>query len=349
MEPKKKGSGLSIAAMVLGIVGLVLSCIYIGVLPCAIGLIFAIIAMVNKSSGKGMAIAGLVTSIVGIVIFFMIIISQIATDDTPKNSTDDKPGTETSSDNTEPTDKEDSTTNEPVIEYVNEDEIKLVYTDTDKYEGKHVKLYLQLIRNPEYAEDGVYFQGFADIENSDLNTLVQYADNTLELTDGDYVYLDGEITGSESGYNAFGGEVNAVTVVADTVEKVSYIEAVSPTIKEFTGITPIEQNGCMVTIDKVEVSPIETRVYVTVTNSSNNEFHIYDFNARIVQNGTQYEPTYNFEADYEELQSDILSGVTSSGVSVFDKIDESSGFDLIIEGYSDNYSIDFEDYQFTIK
>ena len=56
MEEKK---GLSIASMVLGIVSIVLFCIWYISLPCAIlAIIFAVIGM--KNGGKGMAIAGLV-------------------------------------------------------------------------------------------------------------------------------------------------------------------------------------------------------------------------------------------------------------------------------------------------
>ena len=73
METKKKSSGLSIAAMVLGIVGLVLSCLVVGIFPCIVGLILSIIALISKSKGKGMAIAGLATSIVGIASFLLFL------------------------------------------------------------------------------------------------------------------------------------------------------------------------------------------------------------------------------------------------------------------------------------
>jgi hypothetical protein len=71
--PPAPGKGLSIASMVLGIVSIVLCCIYGGVLGIP-GLILGIIGMKNNPQSKGMAIAGIITSIIGIVILIALII-----------------------------------------------------------------------------------------------------------------------------------------------------------------------------------------------------------------------------------------------------------------------------------
>lgn len=70
---------LSICSMVLGIIGLLLSCIWIGIFPAVIGLIIAIIALATHRS-KGMAIAGLVTSLIGIMIAAAILITNTTID-----------------------------------------------------------------------------------------------------------------------------------------------------------------------------------------------------------------------------------------------------------------------------
>ena len=70
-EVKQESKGLSIASMVLGIISLVLFCLWYVSLPCAIlAIIFAIVGM--KKGGKGMAIAGLVTGIVAICLYVLI-------------------------------------------------------------------------------------------------------------------------------------------------------------------------------------------------------------------------------------------------------------------------------------
>lgn len=69
-EEKK---GLSIASMVLGIVSIVLCCIYYISIPSSIlAIIFGAIGM--KKGGKGMAIAGIVCGIIGLALYILAVI-----------------------------------------------------------------------------------------------------------------------------------------------------------------------------------------------------------------------------------------------------------------------------------
>jgi len=74
METQKNQNGLAIASLVLGIVGLISSCIVIGVVPAIVGLVLGIVALAKKQN-IGMSIAGIVCSVVAgmIFLFFMII------------------------------------------------------------------------------------------------------------------------------------------------------------------------------------------------------------------------------------------------------------------------------------
>ena len=68
------GQGMGIASMVLGIVSIVLCCIWYISLICAIaGIVFGV--MQNRKSGRnGMATAGIVCSIIGIVLTIAILV-----------------------------------------------------------------------------------------------------------------------------------------------------------------------------------------------------------------------------------------------------------------------------------
>lgn len=71
MENDKKG--FSIASLVLGIVAIVLSCIWYISIPCAIlAIVFGILGI--KSSKKGMSIAGITTGAIGMFICIAILI-----------------------------------------------------------------------------------------------------------------------------------------------------------------------------------------------------------------------------------------------------------------------------------
>lgn len=72
-QPQKDRKGFCIASLVLGIVALVLFCLWYLSIPCGIlAVIFGILGM--KATNKGMAIAGLITGSIGLVISTLIII-----------------------------------------------------------------------------------------------------------------------------------------------------------------------------------------------------------------------------------------------------------------------------------
>lgn len=65
-------SGLGIASLVLGIIGFLFSALFIGIVPCIISVILAIIVIRNKDEKHSLAIIGLILSIIGIILFSMI-------------------------------------------------------------------------------------------------------------------------------------------------------------------------------------------------------------------------------------------------------------------------------------
>lgn len=68
---KQKIYGLNIAALVLGIVSLVLWCVWFISIPCSIiALIFGIIGV--KKAGKSMAIGGIVTGSIALAIWVIL-------------------------------------------------------------------------------------------------------------------------------------------------------------------------------------------------------------------------------------------------------------------------------------
>lgn len=69
------GRGLGVASMVLGILSIVLFCVWFLSIPFAVlGLIFGIAGLcVSKSHGNGMAVAGFVCSLVTLLFYGLII------------------------------------------------------------------------------------------------------------------------------------------------------------------------------------------------------------------------------------------------------------------------------------
>lgn len=75
-EPERKG--FAIASLVLGILSLVLCCIYGGFLGI-LGLIFGIISLAKKESKMGMAIAGIITSAFGLIYGILMVMATVMT------------------------------------------------------------------------------------------------------------------------------------------------------------------------------------------------------------------------------------------------------------------------------
>lgn len=71
--PEKKSSGFAIASLVLGIIALILCCIWYISIPCAVlSIIFCIVS--KKSGPNGMATAGLILSIIALIIAILFVI-----------------------------------------------------------------------------------------------------------------------------------------------------------------------------------------------------------------------------------------------------------------------------------
>ncbi len=76
-EPERKG--FAIASLVLGILSLVLCCLYGGLLFGIPGLILGIVSLVKHESKMGMAIAGIITSAFGLVYGIMMLMAIVMT------------------------------------------------------------------------------------------------------------------------------------------------------------------------------------------------------------------------------------------------------------------------------
>lgn len=228
-----------------------------------------------------------------------------------------------------------------------EDEVTQMYTNPDSFKGRQVTLTGKLLGEPEKDDSGIYFQFYGDAANYARNTIVGYKNTELSLADGDYIKVIGTVDGTFKGENMMGGKITAPKIIADSVEKVSYIDAVSPTIKSVDVNSTQNQRGYEVSLQKVEFASAETRVYLSVKNSGGSSFSVYSFNAKIMQGDKQYEEQSNYDADYQEVQSDLMPGATTSGIIAFPAM-EQSNFKIYIDGSSDNWEESIQPYAFEV-
>ncbi|MXP77240.1 hypothetical protein GN277_18210 [Lachnospiraceae bacterium WCA-9-b2] len=234
---------------------------------------------------------------------------------------------------------------EKTKEYIEESQIAELFTNPDSFKGKYVVLTGQIFVEPEKSEGTTALQAWHDPQNAQNNFIIHYS-GSESFSTNNYIKVDGRIEGTFEGENMMGGIVTAPLIKADKIEVMSYIEAVTPTIKELTPENAIsEQNGISLKVDKIEFAENETRIYMTETNSSVDKFCMSTYSMKIIQNGQQIEQDMasisSFEGAYAELASDILPNASSSGIIVFPVIDSSASFQIYAEGFSDNWELEF--------
>lgn len=76
MQNAPKSSGLAIASLVLGIIGLVLSCCvpYVPLLLALLAVVLGGVSLAKKQGGKGMSIAGLICGIITLIPSILVVI-----------------------------------------------------------------------------------------------------------------------------------------------------------------------------------------------------------------------------------------------------------------------------------
>lgn len=249
---------------------------------------------------------------------------------------------------TQPSDSKDSGGKSSKEEILTEQDFEKMYSDPEKYKGSTVEFYARVFVEPEKDEDGTYLQAFAN-NNSDRNVMIGIDDPDLEVNDGDIIYIEGTVDHSFEGTNLMGGTVTAPAIWADEIEVSDYATAFSPAVKTIDVDEQIDQHGYQLTLNKIEIAEEETRLYVSITNNSNDNISFYSFNSKIVSGDQQLESEDNYEADYPQIKSDILPDVKEEGIIVFPPLPEEGSINVFFEGSSDDYSLDFTPFEFEIE
>ena len=89
----------------------------------------------------------------------------------------------------------------------------------------------------------------------------------------------------------------------------------------------VTQGDYSATLEKVDFTEDETRIYITITNNSSSTFDVYADQGVIVQNGKQYESEYNY--NYDIMSTEIQAGASAEGIIPYTRID-TTGFTLLI-------------------
>lgn len=223
-----------------------------------------------------------------------------------------------------------------------------VYTRAEDYLGYHINVKGKVFQVLGDTGTSKGIQIWLNPETSEQNMWIYYS-NDVDIKQGDYIICSGYIKSISSYDNNYGAKLSAPLVVSNDMKKSNYIEVMSPTNSavELSGVKA-EQYGYSITVDKVEFSEKETRIYFTADNKGGEKMYTGVDDAIIIQNGKQYNADENHEAEYEEIPYELYNGAASSGIVSFPAI-KVADFQLIVEIHSDNMDEEFEKFIFNIS
>lgn len=235
------------------------------------------------------------------------------------------------------------------LEYIENSEVASLYSNAVAFENRGVRFHGKIFSLEEY-ENYRALQVWVDVNGDNKNTIVLDFNSEKNYENEDFIFVDGFVRGEHEGENALGGKVSAPSIEAIEIKKSNYIDAFSPTVKAIEVNQEIDQYGAKIILEKVEFADNETRLYITISNETNDKFNIWTHSAKVIQESKQYEKEYNFDSDYPEIQSDLESGVKTEGILNFPKLDKDLGeLRFIIDGSSSNWDTKIEPYEFNVN
>ncbi len=224
-----------------------------------------------------------------------------------------------------------------------------MFSNANKFEGRKVDYYAKVSVDPEKDSNVTYIQAFADPDNSEQNTIVKIKNPNFDVKKDDIIHVVGKVVEKHEGKNAFGGDIVAPVISASKIEKTDYATAFDPAKKTITVNKQINQNGYVVQLNKVEFGTKNTRVYVTVTNSSNAQINFNTFEAKATQGDKQYDVDSG-DLNYPEMKTEILPGVKEDGIIIFKPIDyNGENIKFIFTGSSDDFEQQFTPFTFDVN
>lgn len=203
--------------------------------------------------------------------------------------------------------------------------------------GSSVEIIGNLQYQSETAEDGYYYGELDPVDNTDNYQGNKYLTRSVVLASTDKIadsyatYLD--VTGVVVDITDESMEVAAGMPIVEvaSVTPLSQTEALSPTLKAADIDDEQTISDVTVSFDAVEFSPIETRVYVSITNDTNYQVELPDYDANLVVAGKNYASnSTQANDDFDILPPSILAKATATGVIIFPAIEYQEVGNLVL-------------------
>jgi hypothetical protein len=190
-------------------------------------------------------------------------------------------------------------------DYIASSKMDDVLDAPDDYAGKYIKVGAQVSTSFEDGDDK-YLQCYADPENYKGDFVVKLT-NDADVSDDDFVMVDGKIVGNEEFETIFGAKTKCLEIEGK-VKKGSYEETVGKALKTRKVNKKVTEQNVTMTVKKVEFAKNETRIYINAKNGNSGDVDIYDTDISVTQDGKQIDTFYNSAVGDDRPTLDTLSG-----------------------------------------
>ena len=187
----------------------------------------------------------------------------------------------------------------------------------------------------------IHLQGYEDFAKQEHPTVVVVSDNKVKYEDGEYIKVKGKVIGKAQVVDAESTEMTAVKLEAKKIQKIKSTDAI-PAEETLDIGYDVKVKGVSATVQKVDLTSDETRVYIKVKNGTKKNIEIYPNQSILSQDGNDYEADLeNYLYDDVHMQKNIKAGASISGVIIFKRIDSNLPFKFTLEG-ADNEGNELE-------
>ena len=197
-------------------------------------------------------------------------------------------------------------------------------TDSSEYTGRQVVSMAQVLYDPQYTEEGIYFSFRSVSPEQDghvLYGLAFWPGEDPGLSDRSYISMTGTLLGDYSYVDSYQFQDRGPALYLTDLSLSSYGEIFAPAIITlFPQGQQAEHDGCAMCLERAEFAKKESRFFVTLENNTGKPIKIQIQETEAFQDGQFYNCLINYNSEDTSIYEEIPDGESQTVVLTFPAI-----------------------------
>lgn len=196
-------------------------------------------------------------------------------------------------------------------------------TDSSEYTGRQVVSMAQVLYDPQYTEEGIYFSFRSVSPEQDghvLYGLAFWPGEDPGLSDRSYISMTGTLLGDYSYVDSYQFQDRGPALYLTELSLSSYGEIFAPAIITLFPQVQEEHDGCAMCLERVEFAKKESRFFVNLENDTGKSIRILVQEAEAFQDGQFYNCQVNYNSEDFSIYEEIPDGESRTVILTFPTI-----------------------------